>query len=277
MKTMKKFTFLILAFVIFFLNSCKDEAEVYEGQPYLHFNKGVRSEAIVKSGTGSTTVNLDFGTIHALSGSAQVKLVVDTSISNAVEGTDFQIVNQNLTVDAGKIGGQFHVKLLESGATVEPKFIVFKLQSSSIANATFDQTYILTYAKSCPNSAFIGNGIFKNTVASWFSGDVNYTVQDLGVTNGVGTFKILGIWDDGSDMILKYNPDTYIVTMPEQSTGNHPSAGSTTYGSDASDGTKSTFNPCTRVLKLRVHYYIKNSSGQMTGTYGNYDEVFTGQ
>ncbi|WP_431611674.1 hypothetical protein [Chryseobacterium sp. 'Rf worker isolate 10'] len=275
---MKKFAFLILASFVFFFNSCKDEAQTYDGDPYLHFNKGVRSEAVVKMGTGSTTVDIDFGTIQTLSSSAQVKLVVDKTVSTAVEGTDFQIVNPTVTVDAGKADGKFQVKLLEGGATVAPKVIVFKLQSSSIPNTSFDQTYTLTYTKACPSSAFIGNGQFKNNVSSWKEDPTAvYTIQDLGVTAGVGTFKVIGFMDNGADMILKYNPDTYAVTTPEQSLGSN-SNGGVNYIKDAADGTKSSFNACTRVLKLRVNFFVKNpTTGASLGSFGDYDEEFTGQ
>jgi hypothetical protein len=191
LKSMKKIAFLILASFIFLLNSCKDEAEVYEGNPpALHFNKGVRGEATVTQGTGSTTVNIDFGTIQALSGASQVKLVVDTSVSTAVEGTDFQIVNQNMTVNPGQIGGQFQVKLLEATATVEAKVIVFKLQSSSIANATFDQTYILQYTKSCPFSITPFSGTYTVTSDTWedYQPGDQITVQQGPAAN---QFKIL--------------------------------------------------------------------------------------
>ncbi|AYN00481.1 DUF4843 domain-containing protein [Chryseobacterium sp. 3008163] len=187
---MKKISFLIFASLIFLLNSCKDEAEVYDGQPYLHFNKGVSGEFSVIQGTGSNTINIDFGTIDALSSTSQVKLVVDPTVSTAVEGTDFQIVNQNTTVEAGQIGGKFQVKLLESGATVAPKVIVFKLQSSSIPNATFDQTYILRYTKLCPFNIAPFSGTYKVVTDTW----ADYAADDLiSVQPGPGPnqFKIL--------------------------------------------------------------------------------------
>ncbi|WP_283421020.1 hypothetical protein [Chryseobacterium profundimaris] len=164
---MKKIAFLILASFIFLLNSCKDEAEVYDGQAYLHFNKGTTGEAVVRQNTGSTTVSIDFGTIQSLSGTSQVKLVVDKTVSTAVEGTDFQILNPEVTVNAGQIGGQFQVKLLEATATVEPKVIVFKLQSASIPNATFDQTYILRYTKACEFSITPFSGTYTVVKDTW--------------------------------------------------------------------------------------------------------------
>lgn len=274
---MKKFAFLILAFITIFLNSCKDEPTTYEGDPYLHFNKDVKGEAVVKSGTGSTTVNIEFGTVTPLSGPAQVKLVVDKTVSTAVEGTDFQIVNQDLTVAAGQATAQFQVKLLEATATVEPKLIVFKLQSASIANSTFAQTYILTYNKACPSSAFVGNGIFKNTVANYNAPNTNYTIQDLGVVGGVGTMKIVGFRALGGDLTLNYNPDTFVITVPDQYM-QYDSNGGQEWVKNASDGSKSTFNACTRTMKLRVEYIVRNATtGATIGTFGDYDELFVGQ
>ncbi|WP_165790440.1 DUF4843 domain-containing protein [Chryseobacterium sp. MYb7] len=179
-----------MAFFVFFLNSCKDETAVYEGDSYLHFNQGTRGEAIVTEGTGSKIVEIEFGTVHPLPGSAQVKLVVDPSTSTAIEGTDFQIVNQNLTVNAGQISAKFQVKLFESGATVNPKAITFKLQSSSVANATFDQTYSLTYTKACLFTIAPFTGTYKVKVDSW----KDYSVGDeVPVQQGPGAnqFKIL--------------------------------------------------------------------------------------
>jgi hypothetical protein len=96
-----------------------------------------------------------------------VKLVVDKTVSTAVEGTDFQILTPEVTVNAGQIGGQFQVKLLEATATVEPKVIVFKLQSASIPNATFDQTYILRYTKACEFSITPFSGAYTVVTDTW--------------------------------------------------------------------------------------------------------------
>jgi hypothetical protein len=188
---MKKIAFLILAFFVFFLNSCKDDAAVYEGDPYLHFNQGARGTAVVTAGTGSNTVDVEFGTIQALSGSAQVKLIVDTSVSTAVEGTDFQIVNQNLTVNAGQINGKFQVKLLEAGAVEAGKVIVFKLQSSSIPNATFDQTYTLTYKKACLFSVTPFSGTYKVVNDTWEDYSPGDLIPVQAVAGTTNQFKIL--------------------------------------------------------------------------------------
>ncbi|RQO39100.1 hypothetical protein DBR39_08910 [Chryseobacterium sp. KBW03] len=222
---MKKIAFLILSFFVFFLNSCKDETAVYEGDSYLHFNKGTRGEAIVTEGTGSQIVDVEFGTVHPLSGSAQVKLVVDPSTSTAVEGVDFQIVNQNLTVNAGQISAKFQVKLLESGATVKPRVITFKLQSSSVANATFDQTYVLTYTKACLFTIAPFTGIYKVKVDSWkdYSVDDEVPVQqgpaanqfkilstnNPALLNAATSYMLVTVANDGSVVVTSNQPFNY--------------------------------------------------------------------
>ncbi|MCA6066809.1 DUF4843 domain-containing protein [Chryseobacterium sp. RG1] len=222
---MKKIAFLILASFIFLLSSCKDEAEVYEGQPYLHFNKGVNGEAVVKQGTGSTIANIDFGTVQSLSGAAQVKLVVDKTVSTAVEGVDFQIVAPEVTVNAGQIGGQFQVKLLEATATVEAKVIVFKLQSSSIPNATFDQTYILRYTKSCDFNMAPFTGTYKVVTDTWEdyeAGDLVTVQPGLAanqfkilstnnpyISNASTSYMLVTVANDGSVQLVSNEPFNY--------------------------------------------------------------------
>ncbi len=208
-KLMKKIAFLIIASFIFLLSSCKDEAEVYDGQPALHFNKGTNGEAVVRENTGSTTVNIDFGTIQSLSGAAQVKLVVDKTVSTAVEGTDFQILTPEVTVNGGQIDGKFQVKLLEATATVEPKVIVFKLQSSSIPNATFDQTYILRYTKSCLFNIAPFTGTYKVVIDTFEDYEPGNTVT---VQQGPSPnqFKILA---NNNPYITNFSTAYMLVTV----------------------------------------------------------------
>jgi len=208
---MKKIAFLIIASFIFLLSSCKDEAEVYDGQPALHFNKGTIGDAVVKQNSGSATVNINFGTIHALSADSQVKIVVDKTVSTALEGTDFQIVKPEITVSAGQIEGNFQVKLLEATATVEPKVIVFKIQSSSIPNATFDQTYILRYTKSCLFNITPFTGSYKVVADTWedyVPGDI-VTVQQGPMPN---QFKILAT---NNAYISNFNTAYMLVTVAD--------------------------------------------------------------
>lgn len=260
---MKKIAFLIFASFIFLLNSCKDETEVYEGQPFLHFNKGVNGEGVVTQGTGSTTVNVEFGTVAALSGSSQVKLVVDTSVSTAIEGTDFQIVNQNLTVEAGQNSAKFQVKLLEAGATVAPKVIVFKLQSSSIPNATFDQTYILRYTKSCPFSLSPFTGTYKVVTDTWedyVAGDL-ITVQPGPAAN---QFKILA---NNNPYISNFSTAYMLVTVQTNGNvtlaSNEPFNYGGTTGALAMDGT-GTVNFCTGEINISA-LNLSGPSGSSTG------------
>lgn len=276
---MKKILFLLVSFLLVF--SCKDaEQEVYDGDALLNFNKGLTSSAFVSVGETYRDVDVSFGTIKAVSGDHQVKLVLDAANSTAVEGKDFQIVQNPVQISGGQTTANFKVRILETAATQTPKVAVFKLQSSTLPNAIFDQTYSLSMSLTCPLSYFIGNGIFKNTTAYWMApAGSDYIVENI-TTGGVNQLKIKGYLDDGSDLVVNYNPATFAVSIPLQATGYIPAAGQMAYASDPTSGPTSSFNPCTRVLTLNVYWHVRNTAGTLVGGYNGNNpatEVFTGQ
>lgn len=170
---MKNLKIILLSFfsVLFILSSCTEEAITYSGDSFLHFNKGTKSTVAITLGTGNQTVDINYGTISAVSSSTTVKLVVDTEHSTAVEGVDFTIMNNPDELASGENSGVFTVRLLENGATLAPKSIVFRLTSPSVTNAMFDQIYTLTYSLACPSN---------------LQGNYTYTTVNYGVP-GSGT------------------------------------------------------------------------------------------
>jgi len=71
---------------------------------------------------------------------------------------------------------------------------------------------------------------------------------------------------------LSYN-DSYVVTFAPQNTGYFVAQyNGYIWARMSTDATQvSSFNPCTRTMKVYVNYYIPN-----VGSYGNKEEVFTG-
>lgn len=267
-----KFKFLLFAFGVLaslFLVSCESEVPpTYEGDARVHFI-AEEGDAFVTSGTGYTDYLVNFGALNNVSGNKQVKLVVDAAQSNAIEGVDFQILNNaTAVIENGKSTGNFVVRVFEATMSQTAKHAMFKLQSSDLANATFKQEFLLSMTLTCPVSTFVGD--FQLT-ASWFwsAGDVFEVIQD----STPNQLRVVGFMADGSDFILKYNPDTYVVTFDTQSTGYFHS----TYGAyilirPATDVTKiSTFNPCTRKMTLYMDYWMNGVGG-----WSNQSEVFSG-
>ena len=91
---MKKiFKLLSLLFIMSIVVwSCRDENPEYNGKPYVHFNKATAASEIIMKGAVSKEIKISYGSVKAVTGSNQVKLVLDTQKSNMVEGVDFVYV-----------------------------------------------------------------------------------------------------------------------------------------------------------------------------------------
>ncbi|MEI3788292.1 MULTISPECIES: hypothetical protein [Chryseobacterium] len=266
MKTINYLFILLFCFTV----SCTNDAIHYEGESYLHFITS-GSDQFVEQGIGQKDVNIPYGTISTVSGDNEVKLVVDPS-STAKEGVDFQIV-KGTDNPSGKNNGMFTIRLLESGASVNAKKATFTLQSGTIKNAIIDyQSYTMVMSLKC--SATLMNANFKNTVAFWNTVNGNYDIVQSSTTKQL---KVKDFLDTGVDLVLDYNPDTYIVTVPDQYTGSKygsaPYAGAEIWVKQSTDAAQiSSFNPCTKILTVYANYYLKGT----TAGYGNNQERFVG-
>lgn len=268
MKNLSKIIFLFIA-VLF--ASCKEEEEMYyDGDSFVQFNKGTSSSAFVVAGTNSLNYDINYGVLKGVEGSHQVKLVFDQSKSTAVLGTDFQIVNGTDEISNGETMGKFVVKLLETGAIQSGKKAVFRLESSSLPIAAFNNEFTLNVSLTCPISYFVGD--FSNTATWWNAGPggAYEIVENPAVANQL---LVKDFWDFGIDLVLNYNPTTYVVSVPDQNTGAFVAQyNGYIYAKPSTDATQvSTFNPCTRQMTLYINYYI-----QGVGSYGNQTEKFSG-
>lgn len=268
---MRTVNYLFLLFLCFTL-SCTNEEIHYDGESFLHFSTASTDQMIVQ-GSGHKDVEIEYSTISKVSGDAEVKLIVDPS-STAKEGVDFQIVKGTDNPN-GRFNGTFVIRLLESGASSVAKKATFKLQSSTIRNSIINfQTYTVTMSLKC--AATLMNGNFKNTVAFWNTpAGYNFDIVQSSATNEL---RIKDFLDVGRDLVLKYNPDTYVITtVPDVYTGFNysaaPYAGTQIWIRPSTDLTQiSFFNPCTKTLTLYANYYLKGTNAG----YGNQREVFVG-
>jgi hypothetical protein len=174
---MKKiFSILSIFALMFLINSCRSEELTYEGDSLLLFNSPQSSaNTTVTSGAGNATYNVPFGVVKTVDADSDVTLVVDAANSTAKEGVDFIIPNKTVTLKAGTSTGTVPVTLLETGATLAPKSIAFKLQSNTLKNAAFNQNFKLNYSLACPfvNTKFNGN--YKVVTDTW----ADYATNDL--------------------------------------------------------------------------------------------------
>lgn len=262
---------LVALFSAAAFTSCTDDDKgerVYKGDALLNFHNGVSKDVFVFSGTGFTEIDIDYGVVKAVSGTNTVTMVVDTETSTAVEGVDFTIIDGTDELVDGETTGQFKVRFLEEGAVQTGKVVNFKLSSSSLESAVFNNTYTVNVSLSCEITSFVGD--FDAT--TWWLGTSTHTVA---VGPSANTIQINDFWEDNAtapNFVLSYN-DSFVVTFAEQNTGYFVAQYNgyiwARMSTDASQ--VSSFNPCTRTMTVYVNYYIPG-----VGTYGNKQEVFTG-
>lgn len=260
--------------ILFSAFSCAEDElpnPTYGGDSLLNFDKSTASSETVVTGQADKIVDISFGTIKAVSNNAQVKLVLDTQNSTAVEGVDFVVVQNPLDLAAGQNTANFKVKIIEASATVIPKVAVFKLQSSSIGNAVFNQSYTLSMSLTCPPSTFVGN--FQYTTGFWQDPNSSWVIQE--VAGQANTMKIVDFLDPGNDLVFKYN-DAGVVTFDTVDTGYIYG----TYGMVkirmSTDATKvSTIDFCSRKLTIYANYFVTAGQLTMNGS-PHIKEEFTG-
>ncbi len=265
---MKNIFYLLMGCLLFF--ACKDaDADIYEGDSMLNFNKGVSGNGFVVNSQTYSDYKISYGSVKAVQSNHSVKLVFDASKSTAVQGTDFEILNNGTDeLSAGEVGGEFTIRIYKASAIQSGKTAVFNLQSGSLMNAGFDQTYTLNMSLTCPVTGFVGN--FTNTEAWWNNPGGSFEIVQSTVANQL---LVKDFWDAGKDLVLNYNPTTFVVSVADQNTGYLVAQyNGYIWAKPSTDAAQvSTFNPCTRQMTLYINYYIPS-----VGSYGNQVEKFVG-
>lgn len=251
--------------------SCRETEPgfAYEGTPSLHFADKNSSLETITIGDPDRDVTVTYGTMSPVEGAHQVSLVVDPT-STAVEGVHYQIIKATDQITSGEVSGDFIIRLLAAGLTQDAETLVLKLSSPTLASASIKQTFTMSVAISCPVVNFTGS--FLYSTGYWAAPGVNYQIEASTTPNQI---LVKGFWDDGSDMILNYNPATNVITIPSQYTGfdyqGDPAqpvfARPSTAAADVS-----MIDLCNRKVSLKINYWVP----ALNGTFGNHSEVFDG-
>ncbi|RCU44050.1 hypothetical protein EIZ47_03235 [Chryseobacterium lacus] len=272
---MKSIKYLLAIFSLLFLvTACREDHTEpgYTGSPYLHFNFGIATNEVVTIGSASKDIQVKYGVIQPVTGSHQVKLVVDPS-STAVEGVDFVILNPTDELANGETGGAFSIRLLEPASPSDLKKAVFKLESSTIANAVFDNEFILNWKLQCLVSDFLSGGTSAPfTYAGTWNGTGVYTIEEVpGSTN---TLRILDYPEPGTNFIFRYN-DEGVVTYEPQKSGyvyqSAPYAGLEAIVTPI-PGKASSIDMCSKKLVIQANFMLEGTNAGFL----NQVENFTG-
>lgn len=262
----KLFYYIFSALMTLSIYSCSEaEPDVYNGDSLLNFNQGSKIDESVLIGTNSKDIKVTYGTIKAVTGTHQVKLVFDAAKSTAVPGVDFTIANDTHTINAGEVMGEFGVNLVEPAQGVE-KVAVFKLQSATLPYAVFDQELTLTWRLQCTIDSFLNNSTsaFFNAAPELFGGPWPVEIE---MGTEPNTLIIKDYIETGYNIKLTYDANGRITFDPHQTGYMHP-----TYGmiSMRMSGQTSTYDACNRKMTLKAEYYVN------AGSFGDMTDQFTG-
>ncbi|MDW9380869.1 hypothetical protein [Chryseobacterium sp. JV558] len=245
---MKILKYLSIPLFALMISACSERDDaVYDGDNFVSFG-AESSEATVVKGTTSREVAVVYTTLSEARQNTEVKIAVDAANSTAVEGVDFKILNKTDNLPAGQKVGSFKIQLLESGALETQKKITFKI-SSSVPNATFNQTHTLSYSLECPFNMSGFTGTYKVVTDTWedYSPGDMITIQPGPAAN---QFKILS-----TNNPYISNPTTSYMLVTVQNNGNITVASNQPFLYDAPTGSMSltgtgTVNFCTSGINI---------------------------
>ncbi len=250
--------------------SCSEvEPDVYAGDSYLNFNKGTTINESVLIDTDYKDFNISFGTISAVNGNHQVKLIFDAAKSTAILGVDFNIINDTDELVTGDVGGAFPIRLVEPAQGVV-KTAVFRLQSATLPYAMFDQELVLTWRLQCTIQSFLGGATsgFFDAKSGLFTGNFPGPVEII-LGSEPNTIVVKDYLEVGYDLKLKYDESGRITFDPQQTGYIHPTYGMISIKM-SSDGAPSSYDACNREMTLKANYFVS------AGTFGDMTDTFVG-
>lgn len=173
---MKKIILSLFVLSSFVFTSCDhDTGDVkFNGDSLLHFPGESQSIAFVLTTDESKVFDVPFGVVKRVSGTHTVSLVVDAENSDAVQGVDYEIVNNSVQLTDGDILSNFEIRVFGAPITEEGKIVRFKLQSETLPTAIFRDTYTLILKEECSTNFTL-----------WF-GNLNIEDVGYGITPGSG-------------------------------------------------------------------------------------------
>ena len=249
------------------LISCsKDDGDpIADSDALLQFNQD-SADVSVPIGSAYVDYIIEYRTVNKTSTDAMVSLTVDAANTNAIDGTDYIIVNQTDVLEAGSLTGSFKIKLLEVGATQTGKSITFKINSPTLTSADVNQSFHLNISLVCEITSFVGS---FNYVGWWDATGV-YNIIESPVQNEL----LIKNWlKAGIDLKVSYDANHIITFVPQSSSVTYPTTNKYYTVRMSEDLDKiSSFDPCTREMKLYVNWYVPGFAEM-----GDKTETFTGQ
>lgn len=213
---MKKIVYNInvLFALIILLGSCaNNDIEPYNGPSQIHFIEMSSNELVDDT---NPVFIVEVGVTKAVDQDRTFDVVVDSDVSSAIEGVNFELLTPNVTIAAGEVIAEVQVKGLFESA--EPEGVLLRLNlaaGNTIDVASFRNSYDLMLFKQCDfnRDAFIGRyTVYEHSIFGEFEYEVNATA-------GPDDYSIYidGFWGEQNTAVqIMFNPRDGFCSVPNQ-------------------------------------------------------------
>lgn len=213
---MKKIVYKINALLalLVLLGACaNNDIELYNGPSQAHFIE-IGSNVLVDDTNPVFTIEI--GLTKAVESDRTFNIMIDSDVSSALEGVNFELLTSTVNIAAGQVKGEVQVKGLFEAAEAEGALLRLYLHAENTNNlAGFRNNYDLMLFKQCDfdRDAFIGRyTVHEHSTFGEFQYEVNATA-------GPDEYSIYidGFWDvSGTAVQISFNPRDVTCSVPNQ-------------------------------------------------------------
>lgn len=267
---MKKISVIATIFsAVIFIAGCKKDDGITTAPLEVHFSGSAATYYVENS--ASSVYNIPVS-LTALSNTDVSVSVSVTSPTNAIDGQQYTLASNTISIPAGQGIGNVQVKGIFAGyAGNRVDTLKFKISSSSVNASVFDTTYTLVLKKYCPVSITDLSGVYANSndvePDPW--GPYNTSIVNANAYTGVtsDTIRIDNFFDYGGYVLVKLDysdPSNFKATVLDgQNTLGlvHPTYGTILVRSGGQTG---SFSACDQTFDIKFNLYVS------AGSFGNY-------
>lgn len=249
------FTFAITAIVA----SCGErELDIYDGPNQIHFI-GSSGDYFVQE-ANDPGFEIEVGSLRPSDGNLTATILVNDSLSTAVEGTHYTLSSSTKTIGDGEVLASVTVQGIFENLDSAVTLVLNLEESESVAN--FNKTFTLTLTQFCPyvQDEFVGTYTFNSTAFG-----ATYDVEIVaGPTSDVVIAQ--NLYEDGFNIAIELDDSdqgNFVASVEKQDAWI-----SAQYGQARVEGGGS-FNACEKTITLDLEHTVD------AGSFGSFREVLT--
>ncbi|TRX72091.1 hypothetical protein [Carboxylicivirga sp. M1479] len=184
--------------IILMLTSCKEtETTVYDGPSLVHF---ITPWGELSVRDNNPEMPISIGTTSAVEYDRHysIEVVRAQTLDEAIEGREYEIVDDLVTIPAGEVLGEFTVRGLFEGVTEAGTYATFTIAPQEDDLADFDNEYTLELMKFCDfsHNAFMGQYDVEES-SYFFGNNKSFLRTDAGSLDT--TILVNNLWSYGAE------------------------------------------------------------------------------